>query len=279
MYSQFLPQSFRTEKPIALIAGKELYPVLTAARIQKLKLPLRLVAFEGETRQDLIESVPEQDRTILKVGQLGKLLKALKQWDTGYTIMAGQITPKRLFKGLSPDFKAIAILATLKERNAETIFGAITSEIEKLGILQLDARVFLDDQLAEVGLMAGKKIPLKQEHIDYGIYIAKESAKLDIGQSVVVRKGTVIAVEAFEGTDAMLQRAGTFNADEALFIKTTKPHQDYRFDVPVFGIKTLETMIQAGIRNAALEANTTIILEKEKVLNQAKRQGITLWGY
>tara|TARA_B100001248_G_scaffold260540_1_gene249080 strand:- start:95705 stop:96136 length:432 start_codon:yes stop_codon:yes gene_type:complete len=143
----------------------------------------------------------------------------------------------------------------------------------------MDARAFLDDQLAEPGLIAGKKLALKQDHVDHGIHIAKESARLDIGQSVVVRKGTVIAVEAFEGTDAMLLRAGEFKSDEALFVKTTKPEQDYRFDVPVFGMKTLETMLQAGLKNAALEANKTIILEKEKVLAEANQQGVTLWGY
>ncbi len=279
MFSQFLPQPFYANKPIALIAGKALYPVLTAEQIRKHNIPLRLIAFEGETRQDLIDSVPEQDRVIIKVGQLGKLLKALKRWEVGYAIMAGQITPKRLFNGLSPDFKAITILATLKERNAETIFGAIAREIEKIGVVQMDARAFLDDQLAEPGLIAGKKLALKQDHVDHGIHIAKESARLDIGQSVVVRKGTVIAVEAFEGTDAMLLRAGEFKSDEALFVKTTKPEQDYRFDVPVFGMKTLETMLQAGLKNAALEANKTIILEKEKVLAEANQQGVTLWGY
>jgi DUF1009 family protein len=121
------------------------------------------------------------------------------------------------------------------------------------------------------------KIP--PEIIEHGIEIAKEVARLDIGQGVVIRKGTVVAVEAFEGTDRMLRRAGSFQTNQLVFIKTVKPNQDYRFDVPVFGMRTLEVMKEAGIKHAYLEANNIIILEKEKVLEQASHWGIQLLGY
>lgn len=193
--------------------------------------------------------------------------------------MAGQITPRKLFRGMTPDLKAITILATLKERNAESIFGAIAREVEALGVRQLDARALLDDQLASEGLMSkGRYLP-EQESIEYGVRMAKEVARLDIGQGVVINRGTVLAVEAFEGTDPMLRRAGTFDAKTPLFVKTVKPRQDYRFDVPVFGPRTLEVMSEAGLQAAALEADNTILLNKEQVLDQAKRLGITLICY
>jgi DUF1009 family protein len=277
--SAFLPKTFDAKKPVALIAGQGLYPVLIAQSIRRAGIPLRLIAFEEETRPDLYESFAESDRKKLLVGQLGKMLKSLEQFGAGAAIMAGQITPKRLFKGLHPDFKAARILFSLKRRNAETIFGAIASEIEQLGIQMLDARSFLDDQLATPGVMTGGKFPIDREYLDHGIHIARESARLDIGQGCVVRKGTVLAVEAFEGTDAMLRRAGEFKTDNALFVKTVKTHQDYRFDVPVFGQRTLETMREAGLHAAALEVGRVIMIDKPAVLAQAKEWGISLFGF
>jgi UDP-2,3-diacylglucosamine hydrolase len=193
--------------------------------------------------------------------------------------MAGQITPRRLFKGLHPDLKATRILFSLKRRNAETIFGAIAREIEALGVTLLDARAFLDDQLAAVGAMTGRKFPIEQEYLDHGVQIARECARLDIGQGCVVRHGTVLAVEAFEGTDEMLRRAGSFKTDGALFVKTVKARQDWRFDVPCFGFRTLEAMREAHITAAALEAGKVIMLEKPKVLEQASAWGISLLGF
>jgi DUF1009 family protein len=277
--SAFLPKTFDAKKPVALIAGQGLYPVLIAQSIRRAGIPLRLIAFEEETRPDLFDSFAETDRKKLLVGQLGKMLKSLEQFGAGAAIMAGQITPKRLFKGLHPDFKAARILFSLKRRNAETIFGAIASEIEQLGIQMLDARSFLDDQLATPGVMTGGKFPIDREYLDHGIHIARESARLDIGQGCVVRKGTVLAVEAFEGTDAMLRRAGEFKTDNALFVKTVKTHQDYRFDVPVFGQRTLETMREAGLHAAALEVGRVIMIDKPAVLAQAKEWGISLFGF
>lgn len=278
MLSRFLPKDFDNSKPVALLAGRGIYPILIKERLKKLNIPVRLVAFEGDTSDDLVNEFSKSDRVTINVGELGALLKALKKFDAGYALMAGQIKPKRLFHGLTPDLKATMVLARLKQRNAETIFGAIANEIEQIGVQMLDARSFLDDQLADSGIMVGK-LKVAQEYIDHGIDIAKQMAFLNIGQGIVARKGTILAVEAFEGTDAMLNRAGGFNASEAFFIKTVKENQDYRFDVPVFGLKTIEVMANSGILIAGLEAGNTIILEKEKVLLEARRKKITLFGY
>jgi len=279
MPSAFLPADFDRSRPLALIAGQGVYPALTAQAARQAGVSLKLIAFEGETLPELVSSFPESDRRVINVGQVGKSLKALKDFKAGYALMAGQITPRRLFHGLHPDLKAAQILLTLKRRNAETIFGAIAREIEALGVAIVDARSFLDGELATPGCMTGGTFPIDREYLDHGIAIARECARLDIGQACAVRHGTVLAVEAFEGTDEMIRRAGGFKTDDTLIVKTVKARQDFRFDVPCFGRKTLETMRDVQIRAAALEAGRVIILEKPSVLSLAKEWGISLLGF
>ncbi|HVU32332.1 MAG TPA: UDP-2,3-diacylglucosamine diphosphatase LpxI [Opitutaceae bacterium] len=277
--SAFLPADFDPRKPLALIAGQGLYPILVARAVRAAGVPLKLVAFEEETPPELVAMFEDRDRKMLRVGQLGAMLKALGTFGAGSAIMAGQITPRRLFRGLHPDLKATRILLSLKRRNAETIFGAIATEITQLGVTLLDARSFLDEQLARPGCMTGRSFPIESDYVEHGIHIARECARLDIGQGCVVRKGTVLAVEAFEGTDEMLRRAGTFKTDEAMFVKTVKARQDWRFDVPCFGLRTLETMREAHLAAAALDAGKVIMLDRPAVIEQAKAWGISLFGF
>jgi DUF1009 family protein len=264
---------------VALIAGQGLYPALVAKAIRGAKIPLRLIAAEGETSPELVASFAGEDRRILKVGQVGHMLRALGEFGAGYALMAGQIAPRRLFGGLQPDLTAARILFSLKRRNAETIFGAVAREIEARGVALLDARSFIDDHLATPGCMTGRSFPIDREPLEHGMHIARECARLDIGQGCVVRKGTVLAVEAFEGTDEMLRRAGSFKTDHALFVKTVKANQDYRFDVPCFGVRTLEVMREAHILAAALEAGRVILLDRAAVLAHARDWGISLFGF
>lgn len=277
--STFLPTNYDPAQPLALIAGQGIYPILVAQAVRSAGVPLRLIGFEEETRPDLVNAFRAEDRRVLRVGQLGAMLKTLDQFGARYALMAGQITPRRLFKGLHPDLKATRILLSLRRRNAETIFGAIAAEIEKLGVTLLDARAFLDDHLAQPGCMTGRSFPIEPDYVEHGVHIARECARLDIGQGCVVRKGTVLAVEAFEGTDEMLRRAGAFKTDGALFVKTVKARQDWRFDVPCFGMRTLETMREAHLSAAALEAGKVIMLDRPAVLEQARTWGISLLGF
>ncbi len=279
MLSIFFPPSFDSSRPIALIASRGRYPIISAAAIRAANVPLRLIALGGETEPELFSSFAPSDRIEVNVDQLGKLLSVLKNFDVGYTLMAGQIKPKKLFHRLTPDLKIEKTLLTLKRRNAETIFGVVMREIEDIGIVQLDARAFLDNQLASPGRMTSRKFPIGSEYLKYGIHIARKIAQLDIGQGCVVRKGTVLAVEAFEGTDRMLRRAGTFKVNDSLFVKTVKIKQDFRFDVSDFGFRTLETMQEAGLNAAALEAGKVIMLEKSLLLTKASELGIDLFGF
>jgi UDP-2,3-diacylglucosamine hydrolase len=276
--SRFLPESFDASRPLVLIAGQGTYPILLAERARKSGIPLRLIELGGETASELVSSFPVTERSAVKVGQVGKLLKELKKMKAGYAVMAGQVTPGKLFKGLHPDFKAIRILAGLERKNAETIFGAIGDEIQKTGVHLLDARTFMDEDLAEEGQMVQGKEKIEPKHLNHGIEIARENARLDVGQGVVVSRGTVLAVEAFEGTNAMLDRAGNFGAKNCLFIKLSKPNQDTRFDVPVFGLQTLEAMKNAGIGNAVLESDALLLLNKKSVLKKSQNLGIGLQG-
>lgn len=277
--SRFLPPDFDASRPVGLIAGRGVYPKLVADKARAAGIQIRLIAFEGETTDELYESFAEAQRVKCNVGQMGKWLKAMQRFGCAYSIAAGQIKPGKLFRGLNPDLKAAAMLMKLKRRNAETIFGAIAAEVEALGIQALDARSFLDDQLADSGYMTKRFEKIDESYIQHGIEIASEMARLDVGQGVVVRKGTVIAVEAFEGTDPMLRRAGEFDTDQLVFVKTVKRQQDYRFDVPVFGLRTLEVMVEAGIGAAVLKAGSVIIVEKEKVLAAANAAKIQLIGF
>jgi len=276
--SRFLPENFDAFRPLALIAGQGLYPVLLAERARQAGISVRLIELGGETSPELVDSFAKEERSAVKVGQVGKLLKELKGMDAGYAVMAGQVTPGKLFKGLHPDLKAIRMLAGLDRKNAETIFGAIGEEIEKAGVHLLDARGFMDEDLAEEGVMVKGKEKIDPEHLAHGIEIARENARLDVGQGVVVSRGTVLAVEAFEGTNAMLERAGKFGAKNCLFVKLGKPKQDTRFDVPVFGLQTLEAMKDAGIKNAAIEAGSVLLLNKNEVIREAQRVGTSLLG-
>jgi DUF1009 family protein len=276
--SRFLPENFDVSRPLALIAGQGSYPILLAERAREAGIRVCLIELGGETSSDLTSSFPVNQRSAVKVGQVGKLLKELKNFNAGYAIMAGQVTPGKLFRGLHPDLKAIRMLAGLDRKNAETIFGAIGEEIEKAGVHLLDARVFMDKDLADEGVMVKGKEKIDPEHLAHGIEIARENARLDVGQGVVVSRGTVLAVEAFEGTNAMLERAGKFGAKNCLFVKLGKPKQDTRFDVPVFGLQTLEAMKRAGIKNAAIEAGTVLLLNQKEIIREAQRLGTSLLG-
>ena len=279
MISKFLPTDFDKSAKIAILAGKGAYPSLLKDRLDAAGIPNALMAFEGETAPELWARFDDSQRACANVGQLGHLLKNLKTVGARYAIMAGQITPKKLFKGMKPDLKAILVLATLKRKNAETIFGAIADQLQKIGVDMLDARAFLDDSLAPKGFFCGANMKnILPEHIEHAMHIARECARLDIGQGCVVSRGTVLAVEAFEGTDAMLERAATFGAKDCIFAKTVKPNQDYRFDVPVIGERTMRKLAAADIKNVVVEADKVIVLEKDKVKKLAEENGIRILG-
>ncbi len=279
MLSRFLPADYDPKAELTLLSGKGSYPRILAEHARAAGVPLSLIAIVDEVDEDFVATFPKDRVLWAKVGQLGKFLSELKILGARYFIMCGQVAPKRLFNGLYPDIKAALVLSKLKERNAHTIFGAIADEAERNGVIQLDARSFMDDELATEGTIVGKAKRIPSFALEYGIRIAKECARLDIGQGVVVSGGTVTAVEAYEGTDEMLRRCANIPKKNPLFVKTVKPGHDYRFDVPCFGTRTLESLQIGGIKNVALQTDNVVILDKEKVFAEARRRGITIVGY
>ena len=266
-----------TPDTLFLIAGNGSYPkfAVQGAREAGVKR-IVVAAFEGETDSSLVAFVDELHW--MKVGQLGRLLDAARKSGATASMMAGQIAPKHLFD-LRPDVRALILLATLRERNAETLFGAIAGELEKAGVPLLVATSFLERHLAIEGLIAGPKPKSRlQDDISYGFGIAKEVSRLDIGQTVVVKKGTVLAVEGFDGTDATIKRGGELGRGDAVVVKVSKPRQDMRFDVPVIGPRTLEVAAAAGVNAIAVEAGRTLLLQEDQLRELANQHHITLWG-
>lgn len=280
--SRFLPSFWNPQTPIALLAGQGgagSYPWEMVRCAQLQGVPLRLLSLKNETSPELECLFDKEFIRHVTVGELGGFLKALKELKVEGLVMAGRVDTGHVFKESFPDLKAIALWTSIKEKNAESIFGAVAGEIEKAGVKVLDARTFMDGQIADKGFMTKGKEHLGDEVIAHAIKIAETMAQNHVGQSVVCRKGTVLAVEAFEGTDAMIERAAGFKADEKIFVKTVKNPQDWRFDVPIFGKKTLDGLVASGIRTVVLKSESVIMPQKAELLKQAKFDGVTLLGY
>ncbi len=260
---------------IGIIAGSGVYPetFIAAARRQSPGVKLVVAAFHDETNPDLAAQVDAIEW--FRVAQLGKVIRFFRREGVTEAVMMGQISPKRLFD-MRPDLRVLLILARVRERNAETLFGAIADELAKEGIIVLPATTFLDDHLPGPGHVCGPALKKRQlTDAEFGFRIAKQTSALDIGQCVVVRHGTVLAAEAFEGTNACIQRGGALgHGKDVMMVKVSKPNQDFRFDVPVVGPQTIETCAAAGVSGITIEAGKTLLLEKALVAQLCERHQI-----
>lgn len=260
---------------LGIIAGNGVYPRLLAQAARRAGVKrIIAAAFTDETDDRLAGMVDGIEW--MRVGQLGKLIACFRNAGVANAIMAGQIAPKNLFD-LRPDWKMLLLLAKLKRRNAESIFAAIGDELSRAGVRLLSATSFLEDSLAPNGLIAGRKLSHRQEEdVAFGFEIAREVSRLDIGQTVIVKNGTVLAVEGFEGTNEAIKRGGSLARKDAVMVKVAKPTQDMRFDVPVIGVATISVAAEAHIRVIAVEAGRTLLLEKDAVIEQANRANISI---
>ena len=249
---------------LGLIAGNRALPLLLAKQARSLGAKrLVAVAFEGETDPALAALVDEI--VWLRVGQLSKMISAFTDRGVKHCVMAGQIAPKNLFD-LRPDLRAMSVLLRLKEKNAHTIFGAIADELKKDGVELIAATPWLKPLMPSAGFQLGRKLSAGQSaDVEFGFRIAKEVSRLEIGQIVVIKNGTVLAVEGFEGTDKCLARGGELAGKDggAVAVKVAKLAHDMRFDIPCIGPQTLETCAKAGVAVLALEAGQTLLLERE----------------
>lgn len=262
---------------ICIIAGKGNYPLLLAesARRQGIK-HIDAIGFRHETSQKIVHLA---DHVYwIHVGQLERMLHIMQENGIHHAVMAGQITPIHLFNAWK-DPHMQALLRRLRARNAETIFGAIGDELNLHGVELLPAHLFMEAHLATTGpLTKIGPTPEQQQDIALGVHLAKTSSGLDIGQTVVVKEGTVLAVEAFEGTDAAILRAGKLGGAGAVVVKVAKRGHDMRFDIPVIGHTTLKSLTKAKAAVLAMESGRTLLLDKPAVLQEANRLELCLIG-
>lgn len=260
---------------VILIAGKGSYPLELAqcARRQGVKR-LFVAAFKGETDRQV--AALADDAIWLRLGRLDELLEALAKTGIRHAVMAGQITPTSLFSARF-DARTLALLGRLPVKNAETIFGAIGGELRAIGVELLPAWMFMQSAMPAAGVLT-RRVPSESEKRDIalGIHVAKSTSGLDIGQTVTVKDGVILSVEAFEGTDAAIRRGGDLSGPGLVVVKVAKLGHDVRFDIPVIGRRTLEVMRKVRASVLAVEAGRTLLLEREKLIRAAEDWSISI---
>ena len=262
---------------IGLIAGGGQFPLMVAQAARKRGLRVVAVAHLDETDSSLSEEV---DKVVwIRLGQLGQLIKAFKKNGVGSALMAGSVRKKRMFE-IRPDLKGLSIASKLAIFHDDDILRAVAKELANEGVEIVSCTSYLPELLAPPGCFT-KRRPTKaeKEDIHFGWKVAKELGRLDIGQCVVVRKKTVLALEAIEGTDETILRGGRLAREKAVVVKVSKPGQDLRFDVPSVGLETIKVMSQVKASVLAVEAQKSLLFDKSEMIDYADRAGITIVSY
>lgn len=264
-----------TREPVGLIAGGGQFPLKIALAAKKRGSRVVAVAHHGETDPSLADSVDEI--VWIKLGQLGHLIRSLKKRGVRRAVMAGTITKKRMFENILPDLKGLKVMSRLAVFHDDDILRAVASELSREGIEIVGSAGYVPELLAPSGCLTRRK-PSKaeEEEIRFGWSIAKELGRLDIGQCVVVRKRTVLALEAIDGTDQTILRGGKLAGEKAVIVKVSKPNQDMRFDVPSVGLDTVKVMAQVKASVLAVEAGKTLLFDRPEMILYADKQGISI---
>jgi UDP-2,3-diacylglucosamine hydrolase len=272
---------------LGLIAGNGSFPLLLldAARAQGTQV---VVAAIREETSPLIESRGAQSVHWLSLGELGKLIETFKREGVSTAVMAGQVKHKQIFSSIRPDWRLAKVLFSLGTRNTDSLIGAVARVLEDEGIHLISSTSYLEPLLARPGVLTRREpTQAEQKNIHYGRQVARHLAQYDIGQTVVIAEAACVAVEAMEGTDASILRAGEIMHSAAesgngplsralTVVKVAKPNQDMRFDVPVIGLRTIETMQRAGATCLAVDAGKCLFLDGERVIHAADEAGIAI---
>ncbi|MBI4747577.1 MAG: UDP-2,3-diacylglucosamine diphosphatase LpxI [Acidobacteria bacterium] len=271
--------SLPSNTTFGLIAGNGQFPflVLEGARVQGVEIVV--AAIKEETFPDITNHT--QRIEWLGIGQLGKLIRFFKREGVTHALMAGQVKHKQIFSSSLPDLRMLMMLARLTMKNTDSLLGAVAGELEAEGIRLIDSTYFVKHLLPPPGTLT-RRLPNQKEKADlaYGLQVAREIARLDLGQTIVVSNCAVVAIEAMEGTDATILRAGELaNGRPLTVIKVAKPNQDMRFDVPVIGLPTIETLKRAGATALTVTAGKTLLFDKDEMLNLANRYKITITAH
>lgn len=266
---------------IGIIAGNGRFPFLALQGARSLGHDVTVVAVKEEAFADLEEAARDAHASYhaVSLGHLGKCIKILRQAGVSQAVMAGQVKHAKIFSGIVPDLTLLSVLTKLKARNTDALISAVAEVMRKEGIELLDSTVFLGPLLAREGQLT-RRGPDDAERADlaFGYRMADEIAGLDIGQTIVVKDKAVVAVEAMEGTDAAIARAGELAGGGIRVVKVAKPNQDMRFDVPVVGIATVEAMRRAGATALSVDAGRTLVIDGDQVFKAADEAGITIVG-
>ncbi|PYQ18010.1 MAG: DUF1009 domain-containing protein [Acidobacteria bacterium] len=263
--------------PLGLIAGNGRFPFLVAEAARRSGRRVVAVAVEEEAAPELAASVDEIHWVGL--GQLGRCIEVLKSAGVSEAVMAGQVQHRRIFSGIVPDLKLAGVLLRLAVKNTDSLIGGVADALGREGIRLLPSTTLLADQMASAGAMSRRRpTAAERQDIAYGVKVARALAALDLGQTVVIKDRAAVALEAMEGTDEVIRRAGRLAGPGTTVVKLAKPRQDMRFDVPVVGARTVDAMREAGARTLALEAGRTLLLDHTAVLAAADEAGVAVWG-
>ncbi len=258
-----------------LIAGNGKFPFLVVEGAKKQGAKLSVVAIREETDK-AIEKIAEKVIWV-SIGQLGKMISFFKKEGVTKALMAGQVKHVQIFSSSIPDLRMIKMLWNLPRRNTDSLIGGIATEMARDGIELIDSTYFMQDYLTKEGVLTKRKPDeIEQGNIEYGLTIANEIARLDLGQTIVVRGKACVAIEAMEGTDATIKRAGELAKGKLTVVKVSKPNQDMRFDVPVVGVPTIQQMIASGATCLCLTASKTLIFDEKEMIELANRHKISI---
>ena len=267
-----------SKKNLGLIAGNGKFPFLFAHEARRQGYRVTAVAIKGDTS---IFLTPFVDRIFwVGAGELKRLFEFFKSENVENVIMAGQVSQRNLFdEKVAIDGELQKLFEALKDRKADTIFSAVAVALERNGMTLLDSTMFLKDYMAVKGTFT-KRGPSEQELVDieFGATIARQMGELDVGQTVVIKEKAIVAIEAMEGTDQAILRGGKIAQKNAVVVKTSKPNQDLRFDVPVVGPRTIKNMIKVKASCLAVEADKTIVIDEENCLRLANGHDICIVG-
>ncbi len=267
----------RDSQTIGIIAGSGQFPRLFIEAAHKEGRRVVVVAHRGETDEHVVEAA---DAVVwVKLGQLGKVISFLQKQGAGETVFLGAITKTQIFRDILPDFKALSLWNKIDRKQDDAILRACAVALEKEGIKVLESTIYLRHLLFPAGILTKKKLSTAQrQDVVFGWQNARAIGKLDIGQCVVVRDCTVLAVEAIEGTDAAILRGGMLAKEKAVVVKVRKPGQDFRFDLPATGLATIKTLQQVKGAVLAVEAGQSLLFDREKMVEEANKSGIVVVG-
>lgn len=261
---------------IGVIAGGGQFPCLIVEEAQQRGMEVTVVGIKGLASDQLQRLTPHRTYWV-EVGELDKLINILKKNGVSQAMMAGKVSHSLVYERVKIDHRLQALLKELKDRKTDSLLKGIADTLTREGIQVVDSTTFLSHYLVSPGILTERApTPEEMEDIRFGRQIAREVARLDIGQTVVVKGKAVIAVEGMEGTDELIRRGGKIGGQGVVVVKVSKPQQDMRFDVPVVGLNTIETMAEVGASALAVDAGKTLFFDKEKLLSRANGENIAV---